>query len=260
MNFKLDPNADTNGTSFCGSIEDITAEMMQHIFGDPVEDGYYDPWKGYTGNEWYFTSDEGQVVAVYDRKNRLSVGAHSHSIFEPFAAWLRDEVQKSQSKDKNLAQRSGSSHLLIRVAGVSFGDRQQVISRLSLKEAVRFRRDPENPYDYNAVKVETLNGEQIGFVPRGQAPSISTLLNLLGGTLIGWVNELKGGVLGYPNRGVVVGVEIPLGLTSKQVSQQCGSFDGQGDNFMDDGDQTLDELARDWGYKDWEAFDDTLPD
>jgi hypothetical protein len=231
MDFRINPNADTNGTVFCGSIEDVTAEMMRRTIGDPVEDGYCDPWKGYTGNEWRFTSDDGQVVEVCDRKARknwLSVHAHSHSIFEPFAAWLRNKVQKLQSNDQNSVQCGGSSRLLIGIAGVTFGNRQQTISRLSLREAIRFRRDPGNPYDHNAVRVETLNGEQIGFVPREQALSIAALLNLLGGTLVGWVNELKGGVPGYPNRGVVVGFEIADALV-----QQLSRYSHPPGNFYD---------------------------
>jgi hypothetical protein len=64
MAFKLNQNADINGTSSRGTIPDITAEMMQQVFGDPVwGEGY---GLGLGSKEWYFVSDDGQVVRAYD--------------------------------------------------------------------------------------------------------------------------------------------------------------------------------------------------
>ena len=39
--------------------------------------------------------------------------------------------------------------------------------------ALRLRRDPENEYDANAVSVETIDGDALGFVPRELAAEIA---------------------------------------------------------------------------------------
>jgi hypothetical protein len=163
----------------------------------------------------------------------LSVGARSDTIVEPFVAWLRSEVQQWRSNNSSLAQHSihdnkwGVYHsarldnnpspvrhsntncLLVRVAGVTFDNRQEIVAQLHPMEAVRLRRDLLNPYDRHAVRIENLAGNQIGFVPREQSPQISALLDSIGGMVIGWVHELTGGVSDYPNRGVIIGLEVP---------------------------------------------------
>jgi hypothetical protein len=143
MAFKLNQNAYNSGTSRRGTIPDITAEMMQRVFGDPVwGEGY---GLGGGSEDWYFVSDDGQVVSAYDmmggRGHGLSVGAHSDAIVEPFAAWLRSEVQKSQPNNSSSARHNSSSCLLIRVAGVTFDDRQRTVAQLNPMEAIRLRRD-----------------------------------------------------------------------------------------------------------------------
>lgn len=256
MNFKLDPNADVNGTSLCGSLPDITAAMMQQTFGDHVDDTYAEPLKGYGGNTWYFVSDDGQVVTVYDRWNQMCVGSHSNTIFEPFAAWLRSKVRESRSSNSKLASHNGLNHLFIRVAGVTFDNRQQIIARLHLMQAVRLQSDPLNPHDCYAVRVETLAGEQIGFVPKEQSRQISELLNSGEVSAVGWVNELTGGTPEYSNRGVVIGVEIS---EIQSPSQIYYARDEQEDDFEEeDWDQAAEDLAKDWGYGSWEAFQDTI--
>ena len=53
---------------------------------------------------------------------------------------------------------------VVPVAGVSF--RQTSVRVLVEEQALVVRRDEENPHDPNACVVETLGGEQIGFVQR----------------------------------------------------------------------------------------------
>jgi hypothetical protein len=53
---------------------------------------------------------------------------------------------------------------LFTVAGVSFY--QDAVERCSPGEAVRFIHEPDNPHDPMAIRVMSLRGETIGYVPR----------------------------------------------------------------------------------------------
>lgn len=52
----------------------------------------------------------------------------------------------------------------VRVAGVSFY--QEAVERCSPGEAVRFVHEPDNPHDVMAIRVVSLVGETVGYVPR----------------------------------------------------------------------------------------------
>jgi hypothetical protein len=52
-----------------------------------------------------------------------------------------------------------------KVAGVSFKGRQRIVAKCSEGELLRLVRDPTDRYDNGAIKVERLNGEQLGFIP-----------------------------------------------------------------------------------------------
>lgn len=49
------------------------------------------------------------------------------------------------------------------VAGVSH--RQDIVRTLAVGDPVRVQRDPHNPHDANAVKISTIDGHDLGFVP-----------------------------------------------------------------------------------------------
>ncbi|PRW60715.1 single-stranded-DNA-specific exonuclease [Chlorella sorokiniana] len=53
-----------------------------------------------------------------------------------------------------------------RVVGVSFDDRQSLIPLLQKDQAVACVREPDNPHDPNAVAVRTLDGRNLGYIPR----------------------------------------------------------------------------------------------
>jgi hypothetical protein len=53
---------------------------------------------------------------------------------------------------------------LIRVAGVSFY--QEALNRCSPGESVRFVHEPDNPHDETALRVVSMLGETIGYLPR----------------------------------------------------------------------------------------------
>jgi tetratricopeptide (TPR) repeat protein len=54
----------------------------------------------------------------------------------------------------------------IRLAGVTYEGRQQIIARLSLDDSIYLERDYYNAYDSNAIGVFNEYGESIGWIPR----------------------------------------------------------------------------------------------
>ena len=54
----------------------------------------------------------------------------------------------------------------MKAVGVTYGNRQRVISRLNVGDTLRFVPEPENPYDHCAVRIETANGEDVGFISK----------------------------------------------------------------------------------------------
>lgn len=54
----------------------------------------------------------------------------------------------------------------VKVAGVTFDNRQRLIRRMFVGERVSLVRDPYNPHDRNAIKVINSNGDHIGFIPK----------------------------------------------------------------------------------------------
>lgn len=62
--------------------------------------------------------------------------------------------------------RSRFPRQLMKIVGVSFDGRQEMIARLELGQAVMFCREPENMYDPNAVAVYTLDNKCLGYVPK----------------------------------------------------------------------------------------------
>lgn len=55
-----------------------------------------------------------------------------------------------------------------RVAGVTFEGRQDLVQSLAANTTVTLEKEPENPYDPNAVAVKLLNDEKLGYIPKQQ--------------------------------------------------------------------------------------------
>lgn len=91
-----------------------------------------------------------------------------------------------------------------RVAGVTIGNRQQLIAALRGDESVSIVREPDNPYDSNALAVR-IGGEHIGYVPRGLAEQLAPQIR---GFAEGRIVELTGGVPNFPTRGVMIEIQV----------------------------------------------------
>lgn len=66
----------------------------------------------------------------------------------------------------------------IDVVGINFGNRKRVSEALTEGDAVTLCRDPNNPYDKNAVLVKSVTGEEIGFLSADWACVFSQKLDI----------------------------------------------------------------------------------
>ncbi|MEA1618684.1 HIRAN domain-containing protein [Erythrobacter sp. T5W1-R] len=82
--------------------------------------------------------------------------------------------------------------------------RQHLLARVDPADAVTLQRQPENPYDPNAVAV-LWEGRDIGFLPREDAATIAPALDE-GRPYAAHVHELRGGVKGYTSYGVKIAI------------------------------------------------------
>lgn len=80
---------------------------------------------------------------------------------------------------QTMGERPGDSHkpVSVPVAGVDYKKRQSVVKNLRANEQVYLRREPYNPYDSFAIRVETGEGRQIGYIPKDVARAIAPYLD-----------------------------------------------------------------------------------
>jgi hypothetical protein len=91
MGFKLNLDADRNGTHLQGYVE-LTYANIVAAFGEGETDG------DKTTQEWSFESDNGEVFTLYDwktystpqHKYRWHVGGHTNP--DKFISWIRQVV------------------------------------------------------------------------------------------------------------------------------------------------------------------------
>lgn len=100
-----------------------------------------------------------------------------------------------------------------KVAGVTKAnpdgtDRQKILKRCKEGDALRLERDPDNPYDKNAIKVCLQSGEQIGWLSKELASNMTALMK--GGYQIAAeITDLTGGgFLSKKTRGCNIKITI----------------------------------------------------
>jgi single-stranded-DNA-specific exonuclease len=96
-----------------------------------------------------------------------------------------------------------------RVVGVTFENRQAVVALLTEGERVSLIRDPDNPFDPNAVKVVRWDQKQIGFLDRELAKIMAPRMDRYGGTFKATVSRITGGYYPGSSLGVVVKFYLP---------------------------------------------------
>jgi hypothetical protein len=95
------------------------------------------------------------------------------------------------------------------VVGVTYENRQEVVACLSIAEEVRLRREPDNPYDANAIRVERQDGRQIGYLNRYLAESLAPRFDGYGQPILAVVVKVGGCYYGTYASGVRVRFHAP---------------------------------------------------
>ena len=105
----------------------------------------------------------------------------------------RTNTLQDTSTDPHTSYYAGRE-LELKVVGVTFNGRQAVVRSLEMGEAVLLRREPSNHYDGNAIRVEKMNGEQIGYISRHLAAALAPFFDGYGQAVKGVVSMLTGGM------------------------------------------------------------------
>jgi len=101
------------------------------------------------------------------------------------------------------------SLICTKVAGVTFNNRQAIVARLNAGELIQLRREPDNPYDPNAIRVERLDSQQIGYLDRSMAAILAPFFDAHTRLVRGKVHSLIGsGQRGY-SLGVIISFKVP---------------------------------------------------
>jgi hypothetical protein len=104
---------------------------------------------------------------------------------------------------------SSGSQVVTRVAGVTFNGRQAVIARLNVGDTLLLRREPDNPYDRNAICVERPNGQQVGYLNRNLAAQLAPFFDAHNQQSQSCVRNLIGSGQGGYSLGVVISFCVP---------------------------------------------------
>ncbi len=99
--------------------------------------------------------------------------------------------------------------LTTKVVGVTFEGRQEVVARLKRGDRVWLDRELDNPYDANAISVCRENGEQIGYLNRHLAASLTPFFKAYGYPVKGRVEWLTGGSFNGYSLGCMVSFKLP---------------------------------------------------
>ena len=96
-----------------------------------------------------------------------------------------------------------------KVVGVTFENRQEVISKLHREDRIWLDMEPDNPYDPNAISVCCSNGQQIGYLNRYLAAKLIPFFRAYGYPVKGKVAMVTGSNWGGYSLGVVISFKLP---------------------------------------------------
>jgi hypothetical protein len=96
-----------------------------------------------------------------------------------------------------------------KIVGVSFENRQEVVARLQVGDRIWLEREPNNPFDRNAIMVCCNNGDQVGYLSAKLAASIAYLFDRYGKPVHGKVHLLTGSSFDNYSLGVIILFKLP---------------------------------------------------
>lgn len=96
-----------------------------------------------------------------------------HSLYKEIKQANVEAKRKSYEENKTSA-----NSFYTKVAGVSIGDRQHIIAGLKQGDELLLIRERDNKYDKNAIKICTLQGKQIGYIPAELAVNMAKKIDI----------------------------------------------------------------------------------
>lgn len=73
---------------------------------------------------------------------------------------VKPVTEKNDNKDSNI---------VVRISGVTYEGRQEIIAKMHKTDEIKMRRDKFNKYDENAIGVYNSNNQNVGWIPRDVA-------------------------------------------------------------------------------------------
>ena len=109
-----------------------------------------------------------------------------------------NEYEKEEKKNRSSVQYSKgrTSKYYMKAVGVTFDDRQRVISMLTIGQQLQFVPEPTNPFDRYAVKIETIDGKQIGYISKDYNQQVFENITNSKATYKPIVSSITGGSIG----------------------------------------------------------------
>jgi len=111
---------------------------------------------------------EGYDRHGYDRNGYNKDGVHKDT---PTKSYTGKNVEISSAK-----KASEKKEFFCKVTGVTYENRQKIISEINYKTPIKLVRDRTNIYDPYAVEVKTTYDISLGWIPKGLSKIISSLL------------------------------------------------------------------------------------
>ncbi|WP_107838176.1 HIRAN domain-containing protein [Metasolibacillus meyeri] len=97
---------------------------------------------------------------------------------------LKSLFSSDKKPSQNYREHIDNEHFrqyTVSIAGITFqnsdeSSRTQIASRCRYGQELILTREPENPHDSNAVKIMTLNNQQLGYLDRKEAKDMQATL------------------------------------------------------------------------------------
>ena len=131
-----------------------------------------------------------RLVAAYDDET-APAPAPADPGRDAFVDELFGKAQQYLDRER-YANLGDSSQFNTKVAGVTFEGRQDIAAGLTAGVALELRRQPQNPYDANAVSVH-YGALQIGFLNREMAAKLAPLIDAEGRRYAAEITAITGG-------------------------------------------------------------------
>lgn len=95
------------------------------------------------------------------------------------------------------------------VVGVTYNNRQAIVSQLQAGSGIRLVREPDNPADANAIRVEDSQQRQCGYLKKELAAVLAPLFDQHGQPVAATVIRVSGGFNSDSNYGVNIAFTVP---------------------------------------------------